>query len=216
MCGVRNLRRPTPKYPIFWDVNVLLLYISSWSVSSLDDISFKLATLLAILSVHTLSLIDFRGILFSTSGTFLSIYEDLKVVRSRPKFVISLPGSLGLDPLGVVSLLKLYCSLTKPLRAETCFQLFISYCKPHRGVSPDTLARWVRFVMSKAGIDTAVFGSHSIRGSAASQANISLDSVLAAGDWSTTQSFSRHHDRPAGNLPSPTVANVLMRSFRSS
>ena len=72
--------------------------------------------------------------------------------------------------------------------------------------------------MSKAGIDTAVFGSHSICGaaSAASQANISLDSVLAAGDWSTTQSFSRHYNRPAGNLPSPSVANALMRSFRSS
>ena len=176
--------------------------------------------LLAVLSVqhvHTLSLIDFRSIPFTPGGTYISIFDDLKVARSRPRFVTALPGTDGPDPLGVVSLLKWYDSLTTTLRPKECLHFFISYCKPHRGVSSDSLSHWIRRVMSQAGIDTNVFGSHSVRGVAASAAShdvhVSLDSVLAAGDWSSTQSFSRHYVRPVGNLPSPSVANALMRSF---
>jgi len=219
MRGIRNLRRPTPKYPILWDVNVLLTYLSNWRVESLKDITLKLATLLAVLSVqrvHSLTLIDYRCISFMANGTFISIFDDLKIARSRPSFVIALPGSSDPDPLAIVSLLKSYLSQTASLRPQTCLQLFVSYCKPHKGVSSDTVSRWIKSVLQLAGIDISHFGSHSVRGAAASaalHANAPLDSVLTAGDWSTTQSFSRHYHRRSGNLPSPAVANALMQTF---
>lgn len=57
--GVKNLRHPVPKYSVLWPVNVLLSFRTACEVSSLKDISVKLATLLAVLSiqkVHTWSL----------------------------------------------------------------------------------------------------------------------------------------------------------------
>ena len=59
MRGMRNLRRPQPKYPILWDVSVLLLHLQGWNVSTLRDMPMKLVPLLAVLSaqrLHTLSL----------------------------------------------------------------------------------------------------------------------------------------------------------------
>ena len=57
MRGVQSLRQPQPKYPILWDVSVLLLHLQGWNVSTLRDMSMKLVTLLAVLSaqrLHTL------------------------------------------------------------------------------------------------------------------------------------------------------------------
>ena len=120
MRGV-NLRRPQPKYPILWDVSGLLLHLQGWNVSTLRDMSMKLVTLLAVLSaqhLHTLSYIDVGSIVFAADGSYLSVFEDLKVARSRPKFVIALPGSASPDPLGVISLLQSYIKLTASLRPK--------------------------------------------------------------------------------------------------
>ena len=77
--------------------------------------SMKLVTLLAVLSaqrLHTLSHIDVGSIVFAADGSYLSVFEDLKVARSRPKFVIALLGSASPDPLRVISLLQSYIKLT--------------------------------------------------------------------------------------------------------
>ena len=86
------------------------------------------------------------SIVFAADGSYLSVFEDLKVARSRPRFVIALPGSASPDPLRVISLLQSYIKLTLSLRPKDMNFLFISYCKPHKCVSSDTLSRWVRSV----------------------------------------------------------------------
>ena len=148
------------------------------------------------------------SIVFAADGSYLSVFEDLKVARSRPRFVIALPGSASPDPLRVISLLQSYIKLTASLRPKDMNFLFISYCKPHKCVLSDTLSRWVR---SAAGIDVSKFGSHSVRGASASavrNANMPLEAVLSAGDWSTAATFTRHYHRPVGNLPKPVSSAV--------
>ena len=117
--GVKNLRRPQPKYPLLWDAKDLLLYLANWkltSTSSLKDISLKLATAMACIStqrIHTLSLIDVRHIKFCPSATHLYIFNDLKVARQRPHFVITLPSLSDKDPLQTVEILQLYIAKRK-------------------------------------------------------------------------------------------------------
>lgn len=54
-----------------------------------------------------------------------------------------------------------YISRTARLRKK-CDSLFISYVQPHKEVSRDTIARWIRTVMCAAGVDTTIFKAHSV------------------------------------------------------
>ena len=57
---------------------------------------------------------------------------------------------------------KQYMDVTKSIRGSiTC--LFITASKPHRPVSKDTLARWIKSVQHDAGIDMTVFTPNSTR-----------------------------------------------------
>ena len=42
-------------------------------------------------------------------------------------------------------------------------KLIVSYQKPHRPISKDTVARWLKQVLRPAGIDTPTFGAHYTR-----------------------------------------------------
>ena len=64
--------------------------------------------------------------------------------------------------LCVVSHMKEYLRRTKPLRGDNK-KLFISFMKPHKHISRETLSRWIKTVMEAAGIDTSIFCPHSTR-----------------------------------------------------
>ena len=202
---------------------MLLLFLRNWNVnecSPLCDLTTKLATLLTCLSiqrVHTISLIDSRNIKFDNSATFIYIFEDLKVQRKRPCFTITLPSLYEEDPLETSKLLQLYldkthffrkCNDEKGLKDR----LFLACTPPHQPVTTDTIARCIRGVLQKAGIDTKLFGAHSVRGAAASSArnaNAPLDAVLSAGDWSSAKTFNRHYFRLNSFKDNSRVSRIL-------
>ena len=49
-------------------------------------------------------------------------------------------------------------------------KLLISYRKPQGPVSRDTIARWIKTVMLRAGIDISKFTAHSVRTAVTSKA----------------------------------------------
>ena len=100
--------------------------------------------------------------------------------------------------LCVVTTLKEYISRTEPLRGSES-QLLVSYTKPHKAVSRDTIGRWVKTVLSSAGIDTKKFKPHSTRAaavSAASNASVSLDEILKTAGWSSESTFGKFYNKP--------------------
>ena len=73
------------------------------------------------------------------------------------------------DPsLCVVRVLNMYLQRTSLIRGDHN-QLFISYYKPFKPVCKDIISRWIKRVMCEAGINTAIFKSHST-GAASSSA----------------------------------------------
>ena len=190
--GATKLKTPNSKISVTWNAKDLLTYLKDWKVdaaSPLREIATKLATFLTCLSVqrvHTISLIDSRNIKFDQEATYLYIFEDLKVQRNRPKFVMKATLHES-DPLETSRLLRIYLDRTAAFRrsnAQDGFpdHLFLSYVTPYRPVTADTLARWIPGVLKNAGIDTSVFGAHSMGGAAASAArnsNAPLDAVLS-------------------------------------
>ena len=104
----------------------------------------------------------------------------------------------------VVTTLKEYISRTEQLRGSES-QLFVSYSKPHKSVSRDTISRWMKTVLSSAGIDTKKFRPHSTRAAAVSAANnnnnnnssVPLDEILTTAGWSSESTFATFYNKPA-------------------
>ena len=108
--------------------------------------------------LHTLSLIDVRHIKFYPSATYLYIFDDLKVARQRPHFVITLPSLSDKDPLQTIEILQLYLETTQIFRLDKHHTLFLTWRPPHKPVMTDTLARWIREVIQAAGITSKPSG----------------------------------------------------------
>ena len=101
--------------------------------------------------------------------------------------------------------LKEYLRQTKDLRGDES-QLFISYHKPHKGVSRDTISRWVKHVLEAAGIKTSIYTPHSTRAASTSKAHmksVPLDVIMKAAGWHSATTFNKFYNKPI-----PTDANM--------
>ena len=81
-----------------------------------------------------------------------------------------------------------YIKRTKDRKSK---HLFVSF-KTLLPVSTSTIARWLKIVLTGAGIDVATFGAHSYRGvstSAAMGAGVTLKEILLMANWSQLRLF---------------------------
>lgn len=205
MKGVFQTRPALPRHGVTWDTDIVLKYIKSLSPVkdlSLKDLTFKLVTLTALLSgqrLQCLHLLDIRNMTLTKSVCKFRIGDLVKT--SRPgahQSELSLPAYAPNRRLCIVTAITEYIERTKVLRSGHT-QLFISYMKPHSGVSKDTLARWIRTVLVKAGIDMTIFTPHSTRAaaaSAASKAVVPLQSILKTAGWSRESTFAKYYKKP--------------------
>ena len=67
-----------------------------------------------------------------------------------------------------MEVIKEYIRTTKVFR-DGHTQLLLSYLKPHLPINKDALAKWIRDMLHKAGVDTQ-FGAHSTRSASTSAA----------------------------------------------
>ena len=73
-----------------------------------------------------------------------------------------------------------YVKKTESVRARHD-ALWLNYSKPFSSVSRDTISRWVKSVLEKAGINTKRFCAHSMRAattSAAKSTNMSINTIM--------------------------------------
>ncbi|CAH3019867.1 unnamed protein product, partial [Porites evermanni] len=150
---------PTPRYHTTWNVQTVLTHLSSQdSVEKLDlkSLTLKLLMLIALVSAQrgqSIHMLDTACMKVTESSYEFSLPEHVK--QSRPSFKTP---SVILKAYPVNKALCVYSHLTEYLRrtqslrgAET--KLFISFVKPHKRVSRDTISRWIRTTMESAGID---------------------------------------------------------------
>ena len=100
----------------------------------------------------------------------------------------------------VVKTLFQYLEKTKVIRG-TENQLFISYQKPYKSVSKGTLGKWIKAVLSGAGIDMNMFKPHSTRSASTSVAasKIPVETVLRTAGWKTDCTFRKFYKRNVTN-----------------
>ena len=94
--------------------------------------------------------------------------------------------------------LKAYKERTERFRADSRFQLFLSFIGQHTPVSSSTIARWLKCFMAEAGIGISIFKAHSARGALCSTAagvGVITKDILDAADWSSKGTFQRFYCR---------------------
>ena len=94
--------------------------------------------------------------------------------------------------------LKDYEKRTTDKRGDSV-KLFLATIKPHKPVTSSTIARWIKNLLGKAGVNTEIFKAHSVRGastSAAAMAGITTEDILKAADWSNETVFPKFYYKP--------------------
>ena len=107
---------------------------------------------------------------------------------------------------------KKYLKRTKPLRGSET-KLFISFVKPHKRVSRETISSWIRTTMEKAGIDITTFKLHSTRMAAttrAKAASVPVHEILRTAGWSLSRSFNQFYDKPV--MEESTFASAVLNN----
>ena len=205
MKGIFKSRPPTPRYQSTWDVQPMLSHLVSLGPATemdLKSLTHKLAMLIALVSAQrtqSIHLLDLHFMKLSTDAMEFVIPGHIK--QSRPGYKVQ-PVLLKAYPIDrhlcVVTHLKEYIERTKSRRSVES-RLFISYVKPHKGVSKDTISRWIRTVMTDAGIAVNVFKPHSTRSAATSkalQSCVPIQDVLKQAGWSNQRTFDRFYNKP--------------------
>lgn len=205
--GVSRLKPPKPKYDYVWDPSDILSYIDSMGDNStldLKKLTLKLVSLLMLTTGHrvqTIHCIQLSYICFISSGIRIIIPDIIKT--SKPS---TLQPSFNLDyytpnpNICVVTTLKYYLDMTKSLR--TTQKLFVIITKPYKEASKDTLARWLKLMLSLSNIDKS-FTAHSYRHASTSKAKnlgVNIDVIFKNAGWSNrSQMFAKFYDKPIIN-----------------
>lgn len=201
--GVFEERPSLPRYSDTWDVNVVLQYLSSLpdvNDLSLKELTLRMCMLLALVTgqrgqaLHLLKVSDLRF-----CATKCTILYSEKHKQSRPGFHTDPTDIMPYNrnqKLCLLAHLRRYLVVTKELRDPSQKQLLLSYVKPHVPISRQTFSRWIKCVLSAAGVKTETYGSHSTRAascSAAAKAGVSLAAIMKAAGWSNDCTFAKFY-----------------------
>ena len=216
--GVFKLRPSLPKYDKTWDPDLVLQNLESWEQTEkldLQRLTEKLVMLLALASgfrVQSLALIKLDGISISSQSIEITINELIKTSKigsARPRVV--LPFFKDKPKLCVASILVHYINITRDLRNDTS-NLFISYKKPHKPVTSQTISRWLKKILVDSGISED-FSAHSTRHASTSKAfrkGLNMNTIKNAAGWSErSTTFSKFYNRPVLNLEE-NFAQIVM------
>jgi len=208
--GVYNSRPPQPRYTHTWDVSAVLNHIAHLGNNrdlSLKQLSFKLLMLMSLTSasrVSELQALDLRFRRYTTDGVVFKLASLTKKRQAgaslKERYFASFVDN---DKLCVVQCLKQYEAVTNQFRTivpEKAAPLFLSHIKPHKPVTTQCLAHWIKDLLKEAGVNTDVFKAHSVRGattSAALDKGVLISDILSTADWSRESTFRNFYYRPS-------------------
>lgn len=198
MKGVSESHRSRPKYDKIWDVSVVLKYLYSLHPNetlSLKDLTHKVLMLVDTLPRSTASC--YREDTYS-----FDVVEHIK--SSTPRSPLTKIDIAAYEPdnrICPLICLQAYIKQTKVLR-NTESKLFISYVRPHKPVTTDTISRWTRKTLRLSRIDAKVFTAHSTRSVSVSKANekdVPVHEIIAQ---------ARSLQRPSVNITTNRLSQV--------
>ena len=219
MKGIFELNKPQPRYTYIWDVSKVLDYLKTLDPLdklSLKELTHKTVMLLLLVTGQRgqfLYLLTLAGIQITPCVAYLTLEDHTKTSRpnktTKPVEITEFIPDKRLCPLAT---LKSYVKETEKLRDRES-KLFLSFIKPYKGVSRDTISRWTKQVLHESGIDTKLFSSHSTRAATASKAkqkDVPLDIILSTIGWDSAQTFQKFYQKPLLEPRGSKLANAVL------
>ena len=201
------LRQRPPKNKLFptWDVTSVLNHLKSWGEArslSLKKLLMKTAFLLGLVcykrpadlcnmqQVEGYWQLNMRGFSCQPLG-----FGKTEIHNPSPPIVVE-PFLEDPQLCQVYHLVRLEKKL-RGLRSESVKQFWISAKQPHDPVSPRTMCRWLKQVITGSG---ALAGTaRDIRSAGAStavQASLDIARILKSADWQRVSTLKRHYFKP--------------------
>ena len=211
LAGVFNMRPPTPKYSETWDVNKVLDFIRNLGDNgdlNDKDLTQKLVMLIALTNVtraHEIQGLKLNYVEDHGNKIILHTANLTKTKRpNKPKINFTLLEYEAEKTLDVVDCFRHYIKRTKAWRGEEEEekQIFIGLVEPHKPVATSTISRWLKELMSRAGINTEKFKAHSVRGASTSKAmvvGVPIDQILDKANWSKENTFYKFYYKTVNN-----------------
>ncbi len=201
MKGVFELKPSFPKYQTIWDVDIVLQYLESLkpvNLLSLKLLTLKLVMLLALITgqrCQTISFLKLSEMVFSDEKCIFYVNTLLKQSKAGKHILpIELLAFKENENLCIINVLKEYLTRTEKIRIGDF--LLISWRKPHKKVTKDTISRWIKETMTRSGINTETFQAHSTRAASTSavvKKGASMRCILEAGGWSAESTFTKYY-----------------------
>lgn len=222
--GVFKLRPCLPKYTSTWDPQIVLNEISNWFPNkelSLEKITKKLAILLALCTAHrvqTISLIRTKNINITNDGIKIVITDIIKTsAPGRDQPVLFLPYFKDKPNICPATALEDYLVMTKTNRSKNIQNLFVTFRRPYKTASTQSISRWIKDVLQSSGVDVAVFGAHSTRHAATSAARangVPIDVIRKKAGWTnSSQIFAKFYNRPLLTNDNFARSTLLPKSY---
>ena len=85
----------------------------------------------------------------------------------------------------------------RKLRGD-CPNLFVTLLAPHTAAATDTIFRWLKETLARAGMDTSVFTAHSTRSASTSVAKDSgtpINVIMSAAGWTNASMFAKFYQK---------------------
>ena len=198
-----------PRYQNSWDVDKVLNAIAQWgdnSNISLKLLSHKLVMLMSLASAGWASEINKLHLDYMCDkGDHVvfkipSLSKTSKVGKSLPEMTFT---KMHNSEFCILNCLRKYVEVTTGYRHSddkiNRQWLILSFVKPYHPVTTSTIARWLKFTISSAGIDTTIFKAHSTRAASTSKAfriGISCTEIMNQAKWTNESTFARFYHKP--------------------
>ncbi|XP_045101334.1 uncharacterized protein LOC123498236 [Portunus trituberculatus] len=191
-----------------WDVKLVLEQLRTLEplcTLTLKELTLKLVMLMAFMQaarLQTLYLLVLKNICIGETSICVSLGDNIK--QCCPKFNVKFVDFTAYATdrrLCVCETLKVYIERTAQFRTgvdQMDGPLFLSIVRPHKPVTRDTIARWVRIMLHRSGVDTRMYSAGSVRQAAALRAKamaVPIAHILAKAGWSSEATFARHYNK---------------------
>ena len=117
--------------------------------------------------------INIENIIFADNKVILLPNKTLKHTDpNRPLETFTYHKYEAEEKLCIVNCLQSYLEKLNHLVNSEVRELLITYGKPHKPVSGDSVGRWIKYELTNAGVDATVFKPHGCRSASVSKAKV--------------------------------------------
>ena len=215
--GVFNIKPTQPRYVSTWDPSQVLKFLESWVPAhniSLEKLTLKVIMLILLLSGQRPQIITKLSLDRMKQGQdyfeFILELTDLKQGRVNYR-----PGTIRLQQYPSNKRLCIFNYMLEYVQRTALIRhgqntLILTHKKPHRPATQNSIARWIKQLLTEAGIDTKTFSAGSTRSAATSKAHeqgAPIQQVMDMGGWTQMSTFTKFYNRPI--LPMSCAARIL-------